>query len=128
MQNRIKLLRKELNLNQKEFGELIGIKQNTVSQYENGIRPLSSVAIIAICKEFNVDKKWLLTGEGDSMFIDDGDPNISAIVSNYHLSEKDKLIFTNYLNMSIAKRKLLNDLIAELLNTNNSNNNDEEIQ
>lgn len=63
MNNRIKELRKSLGLNQTEFGARIGIKQTTVAGYENGRAPLDTV-VTSICREFNVNRLWLETGEG----------------------------------------------------------------
>lgn len=65
MKNRIRELRKELGLNQTDFGERIGIKQTTVAGYENGIRQPMDAVISSICKEFNVNENWLRTGEGE---------------------------------------------------------------
>lgn len=68
MNERIRELRKALNLNQTEFGERIGIKQGSIAGYESGARtPIDSV-ILSMCREFNVNEEWLRTGEGD-MFI-----------------------------------------------------------
>lgn len=68
MNERIKELRKALGLNQTEFGEKIGIKQGSVAGYESGVRtPLDSV-VLSMCREFNVNEKWLRTGEGE-MFL-----------------------------------------------------------
>lgn len=68
MNERIKLLRKALELNQTDFGARIGVKQGTVSAYESGARvPLDSV-IVSICREFGVSESWLRSGEGD-MFL-----------------------------------------------------------
>lgn len=65
MKDRIKALRKQLGLNQTEFGQKIGIKQTTVAGYETGAKnPMDSV-IISICREFNVSENWLRMGEGD---------------------------------------------------------------
>lgn len=68
MQNRIKEVRKHYKLTQTEFGERIGVKGNTVTGYETGIRSPSDSIIVSICREFNVDETWLRTGEG-SMFV-----------------------------------------------------------
>lgn len=65
MQNRIKQVRKALNLNQAEFGERIGVKQSTVTAYECGNRTPLDAVIAMICKTFNVNETWLRTGEGD---------------------------------------------------------------
>lgn len=68
MKDRIKSVRKELALNQTDFGLRIGVKQGTVAAYENGSRvPLDSV-IVSICREFGVSEHWLRTGEGE-MFV-----------------------------------------------------------
>lgn len=69
MNERIKLLRKALELNQTDFGARIGVKQGTVAAYESGARvPLDSV-VVSICREFGVSESWLRSGEGDSLFI-----------------------------------------------------------
>lgn len=71
MKERVKNLRKKLGLNQTQFGERIGVKQTTIAGYETGARiPLDTV-IASICKEYNVNEKWLRTGSGgdSNMFI-----------------------------------------------------------
>ncbi len=68
MKDRIKALRKSLQLNQTAFGEKIGIKQGTVAGYENGSRQPIDAVISAICREWNVSEKWLREGEGE-MFV-----------------------------------------------------------
>lgn len=65
MQNRIKEVRKHLKLTQTEFGERIGVKGNTITGYETGLRSPSDAVITSICREFNVSEKWLRTGDGD---------------------------------------------------------------
>ena len=68
MNERIKLLRKALELNQTDFGARIGVKQGTVAAYESGARvPLDSV-IVSICREFGVSESWLRSGAGE-MFL-----------------------------------------------------------
>lgn len=68
MKDRIKLLRKELKLNQTDFGERIGVKQASVAGYEAGIRTPIDAVITSICREFNVNEDWLRTGNGE-MFL-----------------------------------------------------------
>ena len=68
MKDRIKKIRKELDLTQQEFADRIGVKRNTVGQWECGINPLTDQTISSICREFNVNEDWLRTGEGE-MFI-----------------------------------------------------------
>lgn len=68
MKDRLKKLRKTLDMTQKAFGERIGVKGNTIAQYEMGRNePIDSVFSL-ICKEFNVNEDWLRYGKGE-MFI-----------------------------------------------------------
>jgi transcriptional regulator with XRE-family HTH domain len=67
MNTRIKQLRKQLKMTQTEFGEALGVKGNTVTGYESGIRTPSDAVIMSICREFNVNEGWLRTGEGEML-------------------------------------------------------------
>lgn len=60
--DRIKIIRKDSKLTQQRFAERIGIKQNTVAQYEMGRTVPLGPIINAICKEFNVLEDWLRYG------------------------------------------------------------------
>lgn len=65
MEERIKELREELNLTQKEFGEKIGITNTAVSKLEKRERSVSDRVIRDICREFNINEEWLRTGMGE---------------------------------------------------------------
>ena len=65
MKTRFKLLRQELGMTQEEFGSKIGVARNTIAQYESGRIVPSNPVITNICKEYDVNETWLLTGEGD---------------------------------------------------------------
>lgn len=69
MNERLKKLRKSLDLTQQEFGERIGIKRNTLANYEIGRNEPIDAVINLICREFNVSETWLRTGEGE-MFVE----------------------------------------------------------
>ena len=69
MNERLKKLRKALDLTQQEFADRIGIKRNSFANYETGRNTPIDAIIVSICKEFNVNENWLRTGEGD-MFIE----------------------------------------------------------
>lgn len=65
MKERIKKIRKELDLTQQAFADKIGMKQNTIAQYEMGRTKPSDAIIFSICREFGVNEEWLRTGEGE---------------------------------------------------------------
>ena len=71
LKDRIKKVRKYCNLTQTDFGTKIGVKGNTVTGYETGLRTPSDAVILSICREFNVNEDWLRNGTGgdDNMFV-----------------------------------------------------------
>lgn len=69
MNERIKKIRKALDLTQQKFADQLGVKRNTVGQWECGINAVTDQVINSICREFNVNENWLRTGEGE-MFIE----------------------------------------------------------
>lgn len=84
MKDRIKKLRKALGLTQKDFGERIGVKQNTIGQYEIGRNEPTGTVFNLICKEFNVREEWLRNGEGE-MFKPDAGYELEALAKRYDL-------------------------------------------
>lgn len=65
MKDRIKKIRKELDLTQQEFANRIGTTQNVLANWESGRRNPSSSVINNICKTFNINEEWLRTGKGE---------------------------------------------------------------
>lgn len=65
MKDRLKKIRKDLDLTQQEFADRIGIKRNSLANYETGRNTPIDAIIISICREFNVNEQWLRTGEGE---------------------------------------------------------------
>ena len=65
MKDRIRKIRKDFGLTQKEFADRLGIKQNTVATYEIGKTNVGEAVITSICREFNVNEEWLRYGTGE---------------------------------------------------------------
>lgn len=65
MKDRIKKLRKELDLTQQKFADKLGVKRNTVGQWECGINSITDQVINSVCREFNVNEDWLRYGSGE---------------------------------------------------------------
>ena len=57
---RIKDLREDNDITQKEIAEYLHVKQNTYSQYENGQRQLPIDALIALAKFYNTSTDYIL--------------------------------------------------------------------
>ena len=65
MKNRMKAVRKALNLTQQEFADKMGMQRATYSKYETGGNQPSTSAISLICRTYDVNEVWLRTGKGD---------------------------------------------------------------
>lgn len=87
MKDRIKKLRKALDLTQQEFADRIGIKRNSYANYETGRNTPIDAIIVSICREFNVNEEWLRNGTGE-MFKSDRDTAIVRL-ENLLASEPD---------------------------------------
>lgn len=88
MNERIKNLRKTLGFTQQEFAERIGVKRNTIAQYEIGRNePIDSVVNL-ICKEYNVNEDWLRNGTGEMFIQLDEDEQISSFFHDLLQEEK----------------------------------------
>ena len=65
---RVKELRKTLNLTLEEFGSKVGVTKQTISRIENGVNNLTDQMLLFICREYNVNEEWIRNGTGE-MFI-----------------------------------------------------------
>lgn len=81
MNERIKKLRKALDLTQQAFADKIGSKRNTVATYEMGRTEPSAAVISLICREFSVNETWLRTGEGEMFAAKSREDEIEAAVN-----------------------------------------------
>lgn len=98
MNERLKKLRKILDMTQQEFADKVGTPRDNIGGYETGRRKPSDAVISLICKtDFSrgrVNEKWLRTGEGgdDNMFIEaPRDEQISKFVGELLKEEEDSL-------------------------------------
>ncbi|MBQ3021984.1 MAG: helix-turn-helix transcriptional regulator [Clostridia bacterium] len=57
---RIKDLREDADITQKQLAEFLNIKQNTYSQYENGQRQIPLDALIKLSQYFNTSTDYIL--------------------------------------------------------------------
>lgn len=64
--DRVRLLRKEyLHITQEVFGEKLGLTRANIANIESGRIGVTSRVILDICKEYNVNEKWLHEGIGE---------------------------------------------------------------
>jgi len=66
---RLKEIRKSLDLTQREFSDALDIKQGSYSDVERGKAGISAVLLKNLIRRFRINPLWLCEGEGD-MFIE----------------------------------------------------------
>lgn len=112
--DRVKILRKELGLTLDKFGEHLGVKKSTLSNIENNRYGVTDQMIKSICREFNVDYIWLTTGEGE-MFKDSDDTfleQIDRIMAGE--SEFAKSVFKGFAKLNTEEWELLEKIIKNI--------------
>jgi len=62
---RIRQLRKALNMYQTDFSKAIRVSKSYTAEIENGHRVANDRIIRLICLTFGANEKWLKTGEGE---------------------------------------------------------------
>ncbi|MBP3543525.1 MAG: helix-turn-helix transcriptional regulator [Lachnospiraceae bacterium] len=128
---KIKYIREQASLTQKEFADRIGVAQNTVCNYETNRRRPRKGILISISKEFNVKKDCLFYDDIDICYYTDKDQNTvtditqqdtihstfqndifqQAITQIDILDEDAKDAIIKYWNLPAEKKKLFWDFI-----------------
>lgn len=108
---RVREIRKVLNMTMEQFGEKIGVTKATISNIENGNRNATEHMTKSICREFNVNYAWLTDGMGE-MFLESDDDFMERI-DRIMASENDarKNMIKALLNASDSDIESLNSLI-----------------
>lgn len=120
MNERIKELRKKLDLTQQEFADRIGVKRNTVATYEGGRNEPVDAVTSLICKEFNVNENWLRTGSG-TMFIENDTFSLDEYAKQKNLSEIDIEIIKNFMELDAHTRDAVYDLFRNVFAVKSNN-------
>lgn len=110
---RIKELRKTLNLSQDAFGKKLGVTGTAVSRIEKGERSLTEQMALSICREFRVNYYWLTEGI-DPMFLGTPENVVDEIAEEYNLDEMDKKIIEKYLELSEDKRITIKEYLKSI--------------
>lgn len=120
MNERIRKVRKALDLTQQEFAERIGMKRNSIALIENG-RNTSDQTIFAICREFNVNEQWLRTGEGEMFRILPEEDELSVCIEELLMGTDDSVhkalraFLLAYGRINDPSKKVVNELIDSWL-------------
>ena len=110
---RIKLLRKELGLTKNEFGEKIGIKVSQASYIEKAGNPVTQRVVQLICTVFNISEKWLTEGKGD-MYTSDEEAILDKLAGMYDLSESQMIFAKQWLQLPATAKDAVVDYIVSV--------------
>lgn len=114
---RITLLRKELKLSQTEFGERIGVSRGVIKNIDDKNVIVKPLLIQQICKEYNVNRTWIETGEGN-MFNDlSRDAEIAEYIGSVLADEEDsfqKRLISALSKMTVEEWEVLEKLVTRL--------------
>jgi len=110
LNERVKILRKKLNLSTEKFGMKIGLTRSAINKIEKGNKP-SDQTVLSICREFGVNEEWLRTGTGDIFMVLEEDEFIKAaatlsndafvrslIIEYWKLNDDSKKMFRTFIN------------------------------
>lgn len=128
LNERIKEMRKALNLTQQEFADQLGVTRNNIAGYETGKRNPSSAAISLICSKFNVNEQWLRTGEG-KMFIEVPEEDVYNRAAASVFKEDDATAIEGlklYYSLSPEAKKAVRNYILQLADMIREHENKEE--
>lgn len=84
--NRIRILMSHFGLNQSQFAKRAKIQPSNLSAILNGKRPCEDAVINKLVLSYDINKDWLLTGNGN-MLLNGQDKNSSAQVVGPYISE-----------------------------------------
>lgn len=100
MYERIRQIRKQLNMSQREFGESLGVSRDVMANIENNRVQPSETFILLMCCIYNVNPRWLETGVGEPILTEESNlkkamdlfKQLSSDFQQYILSQMNGLI------------------------------------
>lgn len=111
---RIKEVRKSLNLTLEKFGEKLGVGKTAISNIEKGNRNLTEQMALAICREYNVNYDYLIYGDGE-MFDNLPETIMDELCVQYNLDDLDRALIDIYITLPADFRKTVKDRIRNVI-------------
>ena len=105
--DRLKILRNQRGINQKEVAKILGITTSAYGFYEQGKRKPPIDVILSLSKYYKVSLNWLISGSddfGDSLVISDNDEKY--FIEKYRkLNNLDKLKIEGMVDLKLVEDK-----------------------
>ena len=110
---RLKAIRKVLNLNQTDFGARINLSQTTIGQYEKETRPITERVISQLIAEYNINEEYLRHGTGE-MFVSHRADIVAELAAKLQLTAREQQLLLAYSTIPVDKRELFLNLAQDL--------------
>lgn len=124
---RIKEVRKHLGLTLEKFGERIGLKKANLSMIENDKSTPTEQTILFICKEYKVNKDWLLYGKGDMFETSAQSEALNALKEEYNLDDFSMQLIEAYASLNSEQHQAVHEFIENLPNLNLTSSDEEAV-
>jgi len=111
---RIKKLRKVLDLTQQAFADRLGISRGNIATYETREGSPGNSVIALICREFGVNEAWLRTGKGE-MFTKAPNTALEELAVDFYLDPFDEALVDEYLHLTPNNRKAIRAFFYRVL-------------
>lgn len=116
---RIKEIRKTLNLTLEKFGQNLGVTKTAISRLEKGERGCTEQMLKLICKEYNINEEWLRNGTGEMFNVPEDEiaSILSEIIENPE-SEFYKMVLQlahTYAELTPDSQRVIDEYTKKLL-------------
>ena len=112
--NRLKQIRKALQMNQTNFGSRINLSQTTIGQYEKETRPITERVISQLVAEYNINEEYLRHGTGE-MFVSHRADLVTELAAKLQLTSREQQLLLAYSTFPVDKRENFLDFAHDLL-------------
>ena len=116
MNERIRVIRKQFNISQTEFGKRIGVSLGVIKNLEQGKTTLTSPLFELLCSIYHVNPDWLLNGEGEMFLPIDNSP-LRDLQKQHNLSDNVVNIIEGFVRLPHDDQeqfiKTLRDIMRE---------------
>jgi transcriptional regulator with XRE-family HTH domain len=91
MNRRIKIIRKELDMNQEQFGKILGLSKSGISEIESGRRNVTEQHILMLknYRKKRINEKWLRTGKEEIFLPEDREAELENLTDDLLMEEPD---------------------------------------
>lgn len=117
----VKEIRKALGLTLEKFGEKLGVGKTAISKIEKNERSLTDQMAKSICREFNVNYEYLMSGEGE-MFCEIPQTALDELCRQYEFDSLDRSLIQSYLKLDADERRAIKKYVAGILDLESASN------